>query len=174
MVPTAAQSALYLEARRLLDRGTRWLLQARGGSIDVAEEVARFREPVARLAPSFPACCWVPSRSACSGGRRTSSRSARPRDLALEAAALLDAFALLDVVDVAAARTRTPRLVLALYFAISERYEIDRMLTRITALPRDDRWSSLARQALRSDLYAAVAGLHRAGAPRHAGGRGPG
>ena len=30
---------------------------------------------------------------------------------------------------------------------------------RITDLPRGDRWSSLARQALRSDLYAVVAGL---------------
>jgi glutamate dehydrogenase len=32
-------------------------------------------------------------------------------------------------------------------------------LVRITGLPRDDRWSSLARHALRSDLYAVVAGL---------------
>ena len=33
------------------------------------------------------------------------------------------------------------------------------MLTRITGLPRDDRWSALARSALRYDLYAALAGL---------------
>ena len=46
-----------------------------------------------------------------------------------------------------------------IYFAISERIEADRMLTRITGLPRDDRWSALARSALRYDLYAAMAGL---------------
>ena len=36
------------------------------------------------------------------------------------------------------------------------------MLTRITGLPRDDRWSALARSALRYDLYAALAGLTQA------------
>ena len=49
--------------------------------------------------------------------------------------------------------------VLALYFTVSERYDVDRTLVRITELPRGDKWSVLARHALRSDLYAAVAGL---------------
>ena len=48
-----------------------------------------------------------------------------------------------------------------LYFALSERYEVDRILTRITQLPRDDRWSALARAALRSDLYGALVGMTR-------------
>jgi glutamate dehydrogenase len=48
-----------------------------------------------------------------------------------------------------------------LYFALSEKFEVDRMLTRITALPRDDRWAALARMALRYDLYSALAGLTR-------------
>src|SRR5476649_624143 len=46
-----------------------------------------------------------------------------------------------------------------IYFAISERIEVDQMLTRITALARGDRWTALARSALRYDLYAALAGL---------------
>ena len=46
-----------------------------------------------------------------------------------------------------------------LYFAVSERYDIDRTLVRITGLQRGDRWTALARQALRSDLYTVVAGL---------------
>jgi glutamate dehydrogenase len=36
------------------------------------------------------------------------------------------------------------------------------MLTRITALPRVDRWQALARSALRYDLYGALASLTRA------------
>jgi glutamate dehydrogenase len=46
-----------------------------------------------------------------------------------------------------------------LYFAISDRYDVDSTLVRITGLPREDRWSALARQALRADLYALAAGL---------------
>ncbi|CAB4851045.1 unannotated protein [freshwater metagenome] len=44
---------------------------------------------------------------------------------------------------------------------LSERYDVDRMLTRITQLSREDRWSALARAALRSDLYAALVDLTR-------------
>jgi glutamate dehydrogenase len=46
-----------------------------------------------------------------------------------------------------------------LYFTLSERFDIDRLLTLITALPQRDRWQSMARSALRSDLYAALADI---------------
>ena len=36
---------------------------------------------------------------------------------------------------------------------------IDAMLTRVTNLPRDDRWDALARGALRDDLYAVLESL---------------
>ena len=48
LVPTAAQTALYLECRRLLDRATRWLLQARRTSIDVQAEIEHFAPVAAR------------------------------------------------------------------------------------------------------------------------------
>jgi glutamate dehydrogenase len=43
-----------------------------------------------------------------------------------------------------------------LHFLASDRFSVDQMLTKITELPRDDRWSALARAALRQDLYAAL------------------
>ena len=46
-----------------------------------------------------------------------------------------------------------------MYFALSERFEVDKLLNKITALPRDERWHALARMALRYDLYSALAGL---------------
>ena len=49
--------------------------------------------------------------------------------------------------------------MIGLYFALSERFDVDRLLVRITALPRGDRWTALARQALRSDLYSVIAEL---------------
>ncbi len=82
-----------------------------------------------------------------------------PRDFALHAAGLLDGFSLLDVCETARAAQVPAAQVAPLYFALSERFEVDRMLTRITELPRGDRWQSLARAALRYDLYAALAGL---------------
>ena len=82
-----------------------------------------------------------------------------PADLALEAASQLDVFSMLDVVEIARRSGEDPEDVARLYFALSERFEVDTMLGRITQLPRDDRWSSLARMSLRYDLYGALAGL---------------
>jgi glutamate dehydrogenase len=36
---------------------------------------------------------------------------------------------------------------------------VDSLLSKISALPRQDRWQTLARMALRYDLYAALAAL---------------
>ena len=74
-------------------------------------------------------------------------------------AALLDVFSLLDIVEISRRTRRTRPASRRSYFTVSERYEVDRFLGRITALPRGDRWSSLARSALRSDLYGALASL---------------
>jgi glutamate dehydrogenase len=74
---------------------------------------------------------------------------------------MLDAFSLLDVVQLAQSSGEPPEQVGRLYFALSEKFEVDRMLGRITALPRDDRWAALARMALRYDLYSALAALTR-------------
>ena len=79
-----------------------------------------------------------------------------PRDLALRIGELLSAFLLLDVVEIAQAGERSPAEIAQLHFAVSDRFSVDEMLTKITELPRDDRWSTLARAALRHDLYAAL------------------
>ena len=45
------------------------------------------------------------------------------------------------------------------YFVLSDRFRVDELLSKISALPREDRWQTLARMALRYDLYAALAEL---------------
>ncbi len=158
-LPTSVQSMLYLEGRRLLDRSTRWLLQARRASLDVAAEIEHFQPDVTALVPEIPKLL-VGKES-----ERLLQRTAEfeglgvPTDLARRAAGLLDSFSLLDVVEIAAEEKHLANEVAGVYFALSERIEVDMMLTRITGLPRGDRWQALARSALRYDLYAALAGL---------------
>jgi glutamate dehydrogenase len=79
-----------------------------------------------------------------------------PRELSARISRLLSAFLLLDVVEIANAKQQPPDEVAALHFALSNRFSVNEVLTRITALPRDDRWSALARAALRHDVYAAL------------------
>jgi glutamate dehydrogenase len=46
-----------------------------------------------------------------------------------------------------------------LQFVLSAQFRVDYLLSKISALPREDRWQTLARMALRYDLYAALAEL---------------
>ena len=158
-VPTDVQSMLHLEARRLLDRSTRWLVQGRRAAIDVVAEVEHFQAALDELGPQVPELLIGAERERLTMRTREFSGRGVPEDLARHAAGLLDRFSLLDVVEIATADKIPPVEVAAVYFAVSERIEVDRMLTRITGLPRDDRWTALARSALRYDLYAALAGL---------------
>ncbi len=82
-----------------------------------------------------------------------------PEELARQAASSLDVFLLLDISVICARTNESSDSVIRLYFTLSDRYDMDQILMRITALDRGDRWSALARQALRSDLYQAVAAL---------------
>ncbi len=49
----------------------------------------------------------------------------------------------------------------AVYFALADRLQLGRLRDLIVALPREDRWASMARSALRDDLYASHAALTR-------------
>ncbi|MDP9397566.1 MAG: NAD-glutamate dehydrogenase [Actinomycetota bacterium] len=163
-VPTRAQSALYLEGRRLLDRSTRWLLQRRRTALDVQGEIARFQPVIRELAPRLPELLRGEERERLRRRASELEELGVPAELGLRAAALLDSFSLLDITEIAGlevgvAAVRPAEEVAGVYFALSERFQVDRLLTRITGLPRGDRWQSLARSALRFDLYAALAGL---------------
>ena len=159
LAPTSLQTAMLLETRRFVDRATRWFLQNRGGAIDVSTEIARFRDEVTRLAPRVSGMLLGSEQERFRRRQAEFVASGAPRELAHDVAVVLDLFSLLDIVTIAHSAGVDPEPLGCLYFAISERYEVDRMLSRITALPRGDRWSTLARAALRSDLYGALAGL---------------
>jgi glutamate dehydrogenase len=158
-MPVAAATALHLEGRRLLDRAVRWLLQSRQAQLDVLAEISRFQPGVADLAPRIPELVQGFERERLRTRGADHEKIGTPASLALTAAALVDAFSLLDVIEITQAADRPAEQVASLYFTLSERFHIDRLLTLITALPQRDRWQSMARSALRSDLYAALADI---------------
>jgi glutamate dehydrogenase len=82
-----------------------------------------------------------------------------PPELAEHGTHTLYSFGLLDVVEVAMGTGRDVDEVAGVYFALSEKFRIDELLTKISLLPRNDRWETLARMALRYDLYAALAAI---------------
>jgi glutamate dehydrogenase len=164
-VPLEAQHAAYRELRRLLDRTTRWLIDVRFPITDVAAEIERFTPAVRPLIGQVPALlCGAEVENLHSETDRLVGLGL-PRELAGRIAEMLNAFLLLDVVEIAAASGLPTddvdgvARVAELHFLLSERFSVDDLLTAITNLPRDDRWSALARAALRHDAYAALSAI---------------
>ena len=159
VIPTAAQTELYLEFRRLLDRSVRWFLQNRPASLDVGAEVERFSGVVAEHGPQMANLLQGEERQRLEHRVAGLEAAGAPTAIATRAAGLLDQFSLLDVVEICSETGRDAGEVAPVYFATSEQFGIDGMLTRVSRLPRDDRWDALARGALRDDLYAVLEAL---------------
>ena len=84
-----------------------------------------------------------------------------PEQIADRIAAMVPAYSAFDIVDIASGTGRDVEETAEVYFDLADRLQIARLRDRITALPRDDRWNTMARNALREDLYSAHAALAR-------------
>ncbi|MFE0589234.1 NAD-glutamate dehydrogenase [Micromonospora echinospora] len=153
------QTSGYLDTRRLLDRAVRWLVTNRRSPIDVPAEIARLRDGVARLLPELDSLFYGAEREALAAHVDMMSKRGLPRELAERATRLMYSFGLLDVVETAAQTGKDVGEVASVYFVLSDRFRVDSLLSKISLLPREDRWQTLARMALRYDLYAALAAL---------------
>ncbi|MFE9954150.1 NAD-glutamate dehydrogenase [Micromonospora sp. NPDC005299] len=153
------QTSVYLDTRRLLDRAVRWLVTNRRSPIDVPGEIARLRDGVARLLPGLENLFYGTEREAIAAHIDSLTGKGLPRDLAEQATRLMYSFGLLDVVETAQSTGRDVSEVASVYFVLSDRFRVDALLSKISLLPREDRWQTLARMALRYDLYAALAAL---------------
>jgi glutamate dehydrogenase len=159
VAPVAAQNEMYLEIRRLLDRAVRWVLTTRGGILDVSKLIDDVHPVVHELTPRIPELLVGTERQRLVDRTAEFVALGAPEALAMRVSACLDQFSLLDIADIAAREKQDPASVAQLYFEVSERFGIDALLTQISNLDRMDRWATLARAAVRQDLYGALAGL---------------
>jgi glutamate dehydrogenase len=158
-VPTSAQVLVFLESRRLLDRAVRWLVTTRRSPIDVSGEIARLRPGIAELLPQLPSVLVGVERRSMDEHIATLADRGVPMELAEKVTRANYGFGLLDVLETGRSTDRLPAEVAQVYFVLSERFQIDQLLSHISRLPRGDRWQTLARMALRYDLYGALAAL---------------
>ncbi|WP_026066145.1 NAD-glutamate dehydrogenase [Actinoalloteichus spitiensis] len=164
VVPSTVTDELTLETRRLLDRAVRWLLANRPQPLAVGAEVTRFASTVAELGPKVPELLLGSEREVVSGRAAELVDQGTPPELASRVAALLNTYSLLDVVEVAelaerdggVERERSPQEAAETYFAVSAHLRIDELLHAVSALERGNRWHSLARLALRDDVYSSL------------------
>ena len=159
LVPTQTQVALHVELRRLLERSTRWFLQTRGGSLDVGQQIRDFAPLVQAYQDRVVVALRGDEALRLQRDVDAFVVGGAPEALSRRVASLLDVYTLLDIRDLCVRTGESPDAAIDMYFALSERFAVDRMLLMITALPSDDHWDFQARQALREDLYGVLAAL---------------
>ncbi|MEU9886774.1 NAD-glutamate dehydrogenase [Sphaerisporangium sp. NPDC051011] len=160
-VDTATQLAMLLESRKLAERGARWLLGNRRPPLDLASTARFFAEGADGLLPHLPKLLAGPDLAAFEDRRDGFVNRGVPADLAERAAVMVPAYSTFDLVEIASRTARPVGEVAEVYFDLADRLQLARLRERVISLPRDNRWNSMARAALRDDLYAAHATLTR-------------
>jgi len=160
-VSLAAQITLLLEGRKLTERTARWLLHNRRPPFDIQATVGFFADGVRTVRAGLPKLLTGRDLSGFEERRDSYLALGVPLDLAERVAAMVPTYSAFDIVQVAALTGQPVEETADVYFDLADRLQITRLRDRITALPREDRWSTMARAALRDDLYAAHASLTR-------------
>ena len=161
IVDIGTQIVLLLEGRKLVERACRWLLYNRRPPVDITGCVDYFGSGVLAVRSGLPKL--LAGRDVQTFKERRDAFMVRdvPAGLAETIAGLVASYSAFDIVESAAATSRGVEETAGVYFDLADRLQISRLRDRITALPRDDRWSSMARAAIRDDLYNAHAALTR-------------
>ncbi|MFI6852536.1 NAD-glutamate dehydrogenase [Streptomyces sp. NPDC050416] len=153
------QTRIRLHSRRLVERGTRWLLNNRPQPLQLAETVDFFADRVEQVWGQLPKLLRGADLEWYQKIYDELTDAGVPDELATRVAGFSSAFPTLDIVSVADRMGREPLDVAEVYYDLADRLRITQLMDRIIELPRADRWQSMARAAIREDLYAAHAAL---------------
>jgi glutamate dehydrogenase len=160
-VGAGVQVRAMLEGRKLTERAARWLLAFRRPPFDVRSTYEFFAAGVLTVAGGLPKLLAGRDLVGFDERRQEYREAGVPDNLADRIAAMVPAYSAFDIVDIAYGTGRSVDETAEVYFDLADRLQIARLRDLITALPREDRWNTMARGAIRDDLFAAHAALAR-------------
>jgi len=153
------QTRLRLEVRTVVERATRWLINNRRHPVDIGAVVQEFSAGVAQVQEALPRILTGRDLEALEQRLKSYRAAGVPDELAAAIAALPRAYPGLTIQQTAAMSGVDVLKVAELHFTLGQRLGLDRLLGRIIELPREDRWQTMARAALRDDLHTVHAQL---------------
>ncbi|HEX5089121.1 MAG TPA: NAD-glutamate dehydrogenase [Nocardioides sp.] len=148
------QTSMRIQMRTLVERASRWLVNNRRPPLDSQGTVDQFAAPVQATMAQLPELMSGRELESFQERQHAYERRGVPEDLARRVAVLDPAYMLLGLVEVAQREELPPEDVARVHFALGERLGLPLLLRRIVALPREDKWQTMARAALRDDLHA--------------------
>jgi glutamate dehydrogenase len=158
-IDAGIQTRMRLEVRTLVERASRWLVNNRRQPLDSEATVEEFEVVVEKVTAELPSLMIGRELEAFVGRRDTLIARGVPEELASRVAVCPPAYMVLGIVQSAARMEIDPLEVARVHFAVAERLGLPLLVSRILALPRQDRWQTMARAALRDDLHTVHAQL---------------
>jgi glutamate dehydrogenase len=158
-VPAAVQSAMLIEAGRVVLRATQWFLRRRFYFRDLEQAVRDLAAAAGDLARRLDALLPVSDREAVQRAAAAFVERGAPAEVARRVAEMEPVFSALDIAEVARAVERSVGDVAEVYFALGGRLELRWLADQIAALPAEGHWQMLARSALRDELSGLAAEL---------------
>ncbi|MEK2475473.1 MULTISPECIES: NAD-glutamate dehydrogenase [Streptomyces] len=153
------QTRIRLHSRRLVERGTRWLLNNRRQPLELSGTIDFFSERVAQVWAELPKLLQGSDLEWYQTILEELTDAGVPEPLAVQVSGFSSVFPTLDIVAIADRTGKEPLAVAEVYYDLGDRLRINQLLDRILELPRNDRWQSMARASIREDLFAAHAAL---------------
>ncbi|MFD4949166.1 NAD-glutamate dehydrogenase [Streptomyces sp. NPDC058239] len=158
-VAADVQTRIRLHSRRLVERGSRWLLGNRPQPLEIAGTIDFFKAGVEQVWAELPKMLMGADLDWYQSILDELTEAGVPGELAQRVAGFSSAFPALDIVAIAERTGKDPLSVAEVYYDLADRLGITQLMDRIIELPRADRWQSMARASIREDLYAAHAAL---------------
>jgi glutamate dehydrogenase len=155
-VDDRVQAEMVIEIDRLVVRATSWFLRSRRLNEDMASVISYFSQGVGALARELPGALPGALEDADRERMQTLaanlSGSGAPESMALRVASLDALFASLDIIEVAANSDQKVERVAEVYFILGARLGLPELRRQINALPADQHWQAMARNAMLDDL----------------------
>ena len=159
IVAAEVQTKMRLEGRTIAERTSRWLVNNRRPPISIAAAIERLHHGVAQVVSALPELLVGREATLFTERRDRLLAAGVSAELAVRVATLSPAYGALGIVETSRRMDIDPLTVARVHYRLGERLQLGRLLERVIALPRHDRWESMVRAALRDDLHATHAAL---------------
>jgi len=157
-VDSAVQTDMRTAVVFLVERACRWIVLNRPAPLDMKGALTELAV-VTEVLDAVPEILVGDQGLALTARRDELVAAGVPLDLATAVATMKFAYFALDAVEIARLKGSDPITVARLHVAVSDHLGLGRFAERISALPHDDRWQSVARADLHADLQSLHASL---------------
>ena len=152
-VNAQVQISMMIDARKQVERATRWLLRHHRMPLDISKTIDTLHPGVIQLAESLLHFIDNVEQASLETSAQNLVDASVPLTLATRVASLVYCLSALDIVEVANANGITLEKVATIHFLLGTRLKLHWLRDKISELPRDNRWEALSRSALRDELY---------------------